>query len=147
MIRFLLRCFMFAGGIALILDIALPTRTELLRVDQHTSYTETERRSTSTGTATLADTSYKIHLAGGVLSPCSVGYTTYEKLKDGDAVEVKSTKLFKNCIRIARGDEVLDSDKHWRLFALIGGGIMIAVALGWLKNDDDDGDGISIRIG
>lgn len=55
---------MFAAGIALILDIALPKRTELLLIDQHTSQTQTE-----------------------------------------------------------------------------------PVALGWLKNDDDDGDGISIRIG
>lgn len=146
MIKFLVRFCMFIAGVALILDIALPTRTEQLQVDQHTSQTPTGYRANRGGDSHWADTSYKIHLIGGVLSSCSVGYSTYGKLKDGDQIEVKSTRLFKNCIRIARREELLESDKYWKLFALICGGLLIAVAVGWLKSDDEDGSGISIRL-
>lgn len=55
-------------------------------------------------------------------------------------------KALQNCIRIARREELLESDKYWKLFALICGGLLIAVAVGWLKSDDEDGSGISIRL-
>jgi len=146
LIKFLVRCCMFLAGVALIVDVAIPTRTEQLRVDQHTSQTQTDYRTTRGGDSRWADTSYKIHLIGGVLSSCSVGYSTYGKLMDGDQIEVTSTKLFKNCIRIARGEELLEADKYWKLFAIICGGLLIAVAVGWLKSGDEEGDGISIRF-
>jgi len=90
--KFLSRCVLFVVGVVLLLDIGLPTRTEQLRVDQHTSQTQTDYRATRSPDSRWADTSYKIHLVGGRLSSCSVGYSTYSSLKDGDAVEVQSTK-------------------------------------------------------
>src|SRR5438045_1906553 len=139
MFKFLLRCLCFIFGVVLLLDIGLPTRTEQLHVDQHTSQTQTDYRSTRSGDSRWADTSYKIHLVGGRLSSCAVGYSTYAALKDGDAVEVQSTNLFKNCIRITRGTETIESDKHWKLIALVGGVVLIAMAVGWLISDDEDG--------
>jgi hypothetical protein len=145
--KFLVHCLLFIAGVALIADIGLPTRSEQLQVDQHTSRTQTDYRATRGGDSRWADTSYKLHLIGGKLSSCSVGFSSYSRLKDGDTVNVQSTKLFKNCIRIARGEEVIESDNHWKLFALIVGSLLIAIAVGWLKGDDDDRDGISIRLG
>lgn len=143
MFRFLIRCVLFFVGVVLILDIALPTRTEQLRVDRHTSQPRSDTESSSS-----ADTRYDIHLVGGAVSSCSVGYSAYGRLKDGDVVEVRSTQLFKDCIRIARGSELIEVSKYWKLFALICGGLLIASAVGWIKSGDDgDGDGISIRIG
>jgi hypothetical protein len=128
---------MFIAGVVLLLDIGLPTSLETLQVDQHTSSVD---RSTSSGIdSRWADTSYTLHLIGGRVSSCSVGYSTYAKLKDGDTVGVQATKLFKNCIRITRAEEVVEAEKHWKLFALIGGCILIAAAIGWLKTNDEGG--------
>ena len=145
MIKLLIRCLFFIVGIALLLEIALPTRTEQVQVDQHTSQTQTDYRPTSGGDSRWADTSYKIHLIGGRLSSCSVGYSTYSKLKDGDAIEVQSTKLFRICTRITRSEEVIDSYGHWKLIALICGCLLIAAAIGWLKTDEDNG--FTFRLG
>jgi hypothetical protein len=147
-LKFLVRCTLFIVGVVFILDIGLPIRTEQNQVDQHTSQTQTDHRQTRTGDSRWADTSYKIHLVGGSFSSCSVGYSAYATLKDGDSVEVQSTRLFKTCIRISRGTDVIEVDKHWKLFALAFGGVLIAIGLGWLKNDDDDDrNGLGIRLG
>ena len=147
MLKLLVRCALFIAGIALILDIGLPIRTEQSQVDQHTSQTQTDHRPTRTGDSRWADTSYKIHLLGGSLSSCAVGYSAYANLKDGDSVEVQSTRLFKTCVRISRGTDVIEVDQHWKLFALALGGALIAIAIGWLKNDDDDQGSLGIRLG
>jgi hypothetical protein len=140
MLKFLTRCIMFIIGLALILDIALPTRKEQLHVDQHTSQTQMSRSSTGR----WGDTSYTIHLIGGEISSCSVGYAAYGALADGDAIDVEATRIFRNCIRIARGDEPIESSKYWKWFALACGGLLIAGAVGWLRSDDDDGFGIRL---
>ncbi|GLS94422.1 hypothetical protein GCM10007918_17140 [Piscinibacter gummiphilus] len=69
-------------------------------------------------------------------------------LRDGDSIEVQSTKIFQMCTRIMREGEQIDHYKHWKWFALLGGAMLIAVGIGWLKGDDDgDNNGISIRFG
>ncbi len=146
MLKFLVRCVLFMVGVVMLLDIGLPTRVEQLQVDQHTSQTQNDFRATRSGDSRWADTGYKVHLIGGAVSSCSVGYTSYALLKDGDGVEVQSTRLFKTCIRITREAEVVEANPHWKWYALAIGGLLIALALGWLKSDDDDGDGIRIRL-
>jgi hypothetical protein len=131
---------MLIVGIVLLLDILLPTSTESLQIDQHTS--STEQRPSAGTNARSADTSYTLHFAGGRVSSCSVGYSAYWKLKDGDTVVVQATKLFKNCIRITRGEEIVQANKYWKLLALIGGGLLVAAAIGWLKTEEDG----SLRI-
>lgn len=147
MVKLLVRCIFFIVGIALILDAALPTRMESLQVDRHTSHTETEHRTASGGDSRWADTKYTLHLIGGVLRSCSVGHAAYAELKDGDAIDVQSSKLFKTCVHISRAGVVIESFQHWKWFALIGGVVLLAAAIGWLKSDDDEGTGVSIRLG
>ena len=148
MFKLLIRCVLFIIGAALLLDIGLPTRVEKLQVDQHTSQTQNDYRATRSGDSRWADTSYKVHLIGGVVSSCSVGYASYAKLKDGDSVEVQSTQLFKTCIRITREADVVDANPHWKWYALAIGLLLIALGIGWLKtsDDEDDGGGIGIRL-
>ena len=135
MLKLVLRLAMFIVGVALLSDIGLPTTVESMQVDQHTSR-ENDRQH-GNGSGQWADTSYTLHFVGGRVSSCGVGYSAYTQLKDGDKVDVQTTKLFKNCIHIARAGEVIESDKHWKIFALIGGCLLIAVAIGWLQSDDD----------
>lgn len=143
MLRFLFRCVLFFVGLAMIADTGLPTRVEQLRIDRHTSRTEADDRGIKTG-----DTSYTLHLIDGAVSTCSVGYALYTRLKDGDRIEVRSTRLFKNCIRISQGDDVLQDDNYWKYGGLIFGALLIASAVGWLRSDDeDDRGGFGIRLG
>ncbi len=120
---------MFVFGVVLLLDVALPTRTEPLRVDRHTSNNAGAR----------IDTSYALHFVGGQLGSCSVGYAAYTKLKDGDAVVVQSTKLLKNCLRITQDEVVVESNRYWKLFALFGACALILGASGWIKSTEERG--------
>src|SRR5450432_544941 len=137
MLKFLLRVVSFIVGLVLLAEVGLPTSSQSLQVDQHTS--TVSHRSSNGINSRWADTSYTLHFVGGRLSSCSVGYSAYGKLKDGDTVEVQATKLFKTCIRITRGDEVVEADNHWKLFEIIGGLLLLAVAIGWINTENDDG--------
>lgn len=81
------------------------------------------------------------------MSKCSVGHALYKRLEDGDSIEVRSTRIFKNCIRISQGDDVMQDDGHWKYIGLVFGALLIAAAFGWLRSDDDERGGISIRLG
>ncbi|WP_457445877.1 hypothetical protein [Roseateles sp. P5_E4] len=142
MFTFIARCISLIVGLVLIADTGLPTRVEQLRVDRHTSSFKSDQRGAGAG-----DTSYTLHLAGGVVATCSVGFALYTRLKDGDSIEVRSTKLFKSCIRISQGDEVFEDDKHWKYIGLLFGALLIAAAFGWLRSDDDERNGFGIRLG
>ncbi len=136
MFKFILRVAMFLAGFVLLADIVLPTSTQSLQVDQHTI--RTDRGSSNGMRHTWTDTSYTLHLVGGHLSSCSVGYSAYWRLKDGDAVVVQATRLLKNCIRITRGEELIEADTRWKIFKLISGLLLLAVAAGWINMDEDD---------
>lgn len=142
MFQFLFRCVLFLAGLTLIADTGLPTRVEQLRVDRHSSSFKSDHRGAGAG-----DTSYTLHLIDGVVSSCSVGYAPYSRLKDGDRIQVRSTRLFKSCIRISQGNDVFEDDKHWKYIALAFGALLIAAAFGWLRSDDDERSGFGIRLG
>ncbi|PTT86750.1 hypothetical protein DBR42_13075 [Pelomonas sp. HMWF004] len=141
---FLFRCCLFIAGLVFLADAGLPTRTEQLQVDRHTSQTKRDNRS-----AASSDTSYTLHLVGGSVRNCSVGYALYTRLNDGDRIEVRSSRVFKQCVRISQGEDIVEDDKYWKLIRLIIGGLMLATAFGWLRGrgDEDDRSGISVRLG
>ncbi len=128
---------MFVMGLVLLLDAGLPSKGESLQVDRHSS--SVEHHTNSSGHAGGTDTSYTLHFVGGRVSSCSVGYAAYNQLKDGDTVDVRATKVFKTCVRIAQGEEVLQWDKYWKLMGFIGGCLLIAAAIGWIKSEDEGG--------
>jgi hypothetical protein len=134
-IRLLSRIFLFIIAILSLSDSGLPPRQEELRVDQHSSFVEHNHQPHGA----WADTTYKLHFVGGHLSSCSVGYSAYTGLKDGDAVAVRSTRVLGNCIEIRRGGEIISNSKYWRWFGLAIGLLFLAMAFGWIKSDDEDG--------
>ena len=89
---------MFIAGVLLLLDTGFPTATEAMQVDGHSSHVDT--RVNNTGN--FRDTSYNLKFIAGRVDSCSVGYSAYTKLHYGDTVSVKTTKIFKKCISIAR---------------------------------------------
>lgn len=140
MLKFLFRCALFCFGLALVVDAALPMRTHQLHVDRHTSSTQINARLS-------IDTSYTVHLVGGNLSSCDVGYATYTALKDGDSVVIRSSNLFRKCISIDRDGERIESNQYCRWFELAGALLLIATAIGWLKSGDEESDRDGIRVG
>ena len=81
---------------------------------------------------------------GGEVGSCSVGYAVWQRLKEGDAIRVQSARPFRQCVRVTRDDEVVEATRHWRWIAWVIGGVLIALAIGWLRADDGDG---SIGLG
>jgi hypothetical protein len=132
-LRLILRFVLLIVGGVLLLDAALPLRSETLQVDQHTSH-ETQRTSTAQRSG---DTSYTLHLVGGLVSSCSVGYSAYTALKDGDTVSLQSSRLFRYCIGLSRDAQVIESERDWRLWLVLVGCVLIAVGVGWLRLDTD----------
>lgn len=130
MLQLLGKAVLLLIGLALISDTGLPIRKETLQVDQHTS--------SGGARHAAADTSYTIHLVGGQVSSCDVGYSAYTRLQDGDSVVVKSTRLFKSCIQIDKDSEVISNDKYWRIIGFVIGCLLIATAFGWIDYNDDD---------
>lgn len=136
MLNVLLRLVLFIGGIALLVDAGIPPIRESLLVDLHSI--ETERESGSGKYPRTETKTYTLHFRGGRLSTCSVKYSTYVKLKDGDAVDVQFSKLFKHCIRISKDGQMVENYKYWKLISFLGGCLLIAVAFGAIKSDEDD---------
>ena len=130
MLTFLTRFAFLLLGLLALIEAWLPLRHDQVRIDRHTS-NETTR-------TVRSDTNYKLQLIGGRVSSCSVGFNTYSSLKDGDQVEIDTTRFLKNCARIAKGDEVLESGKHWRAVETIFGLLALAVAFGWIGIGDEN---------
>lgn len=138
MLKLLGRLVFLLIGATLVADGFLTPRIETLTVDQHTSRTDSGH--SRAGGSNWGDTSYTLHFAGGTLRSCSVGYSAYHSVEDGSVVEVKSTRLFRNCTRITSGQDVLVQDDLWRVWQVGGGLLMIAVALGWIRSNGDEWD-------
>lgn len=128
MFQFLLRTAMLIVGMVLVLDVVLPTVSQAAQVDRHAS--SADQRS--------HDTRYRIDLAGTRAGSCSVGYSAYADLRDGDEVVVESSPIFKTCVRILRREQLVYVERYWRLFATVGGLMLIAAGFGWVRPDDDD---------
>ena len=117
-------------AILLAIDAFSGERAETLRVDRH------ERR-----TNWRHDDSYRLHFVGGRVESCEVGWSAFNALDDGDEVSVATSRVFKSCNGIRRGDEVIAQPNLHRWFMLIPIAIMLAAAFGWIQFErrvDDD---------
>ena len=117
-------------AILLAIDAFSGERTETLRVDRH------ERT-----TSWRHDDSYRLHFVGGRVESCEVGWSAFNALNDGDEVVVDTSRVFKSCDGIRRGDEVIAQSRWRRWFLLAPMLILLAAALGWIRFDrriDDD---------
>jgi hypothetical protein len=131
LLTLLLKVVALILGTAALLDAALPTADQAMRVDGH--HASHDRRPTRTN--------YTIELVGGTTDSCGVGYQAYETLHDGDPVTVTTSRLFKQCASIARDGVEVHAHHTWRLWSLLIGAALIGVGLGKLplgNNSDDD---------
>jgi hypothetical protein len=140
LLQLIFRSIMFLVGVVVLLDLGLPVRSESLHVDGHSTSVDYNRDRTYGRSST--STNYKLHLIDGHIASCAVGYSAYNKLKDGDSVDVKATRIFRSCIRVTRGDEVIEDSPHRKIFGLIMGLFLIIAAI-WWKPDEDT---FSIRL-
>ena len=120
-------------AILLAIDAFSGERTETLRVDRHTHTTSWHH-----------DDSYRLHFVGGRVESCEVGWTAFNALNDGDEVSVDTSRVFKSCDGIRRGDETISQSRARKWFVLVPMLVLLAAALGWIQFErrlDDDGRG------
>jgi hypothetical protein len=70
-----------------------------------------------------------------------VGWSAYNALADGDEVTVDTSRVFKSCDGIRRGDEVVAEAHLRRWFLMVPMLILLAAAFGWIqfeRRPDDD---------
>lgn len=132
MLKMLFRLALFLGGCVLLLETALPTVQEHTTVDRHVS---TERSAPGLGVG--HDTQYVLNFFGSRLHSCDVGYVAYSTAKDGDALLVRYSKIFKTCVQLDRAGETIYEATHWRAFSGIGAAVLILIALGVIRSDDE----------
>ncbi|MDP5239362.1 hypothetical protein Q9Q94_07460 [Uliginosibacterium sp. 31-16] len=130
MLNTLIRAAAFIAAVVLLLDILLPARVESAQVDRHSSFTQRDINPENGRRLPSSHTDYKLHLTGSQISSCKVGHSVYTRLQDGDTIEVQSSRLFKTCIRVTQGHEILPINKHWRLLEIGGGVLALLVAFG-----------------
>ena len=109
-------------AILLAIDAFSGERTETLRVDGH-SHTTSWRH----------DDRYRLHFAGGRVESCEVGWSVFNALNDGDEVSVDTSRVFKSCDGIRRGDEAISQSHARKWFVLVPMLILLAAAFGWIQ--------------
>ena len=146
MFSLLVRIVLFVVGIAMMLDTTLPTRNEEVKVDLHRNSTTKERTINADGTKTVdINSHYQLYFIGGKVDYCNVGYDAYTRLKDGDKISVRSTKIFEKCIQISKDEEPIKDERYWRMMTCIIGLLCIAAAFGLIDFDSDNGFSIGTR--
>ena len=128
MFAFLMRVAFFIGGLTCLLDAGLPVVTETMHVDGHANAHQFVRNNATTSSE------YTLQLIGGRVASVSVGYQAYNSVNDGDTVTVKTSKIFRRCLKIEKDGEEIYSYFHWKIFSVILGVVLIAAALGWGNN-------------
>jgi hypothetical protein len=117
-------------AILLAIDGFSGERTETLRVDGHTRVPRWHQGD-----------EYRLQFAGGRVQSCEVGWSAFNALSDGDEVTMDTSRVFKSCDGIRRGDEVIARSRFRKWFLLIPMLILLAGVFGWIQFDrriDDD---------
>ena len=125
------RLAMFIIAVLLAVDAFSAERNESLRVDRHVRVPRWHRTD-----------DYRLDFAGGHVESCTVGWSAFNALNDGDVVSVDTSRVFKSCGGIRRGDEVISQARLHQWFLLIPIAFLLAAAFGWIefnrRIDDDD---------
>ena len=122
----LTRLAAFIIATLLAIDAFSGERTETLRVDGHTRAPRWHQ-----------DGDYRLHFVGGRVESCGVGLAAYNALHDGDTVAVDTSRVFKTCDGIRRGDEVLTRAHLHKWLLLLPIALLLAAALGWIRFERD----------
>ena len=113
-------------AILLAIDAFSGERTETLRVAGHTR-----------GQRWHQDDHYRLHFLGGRVESCDFGLAAWNALHDGDAVAVETSRVFKTCDGIRRGDELLARQNLHKWLLLLPIAMLLAAVLGWIRFERD----------
>jgi hypothetical protein len=111
LIAILLAIDAFAGG-----------RSETLRIERHSRSFHWHHGD-----------DYRLHFNGGRVESCKVGRPAFDLLSDGDLVSVDSSRVFKSCDSLRRGDEVLTQSPLRKWLLVLPMAFLLAAALGWIQ--------------
>ena len=116
-------------AILLAIDAFSGVRTQILRVDSHVRVSRWHR-----------EDDYRLQFVGGRVDSCAVGWTAFNALADGDEVTLDTSRVFKSCDRIRRGDEVIAEAHLRRWLVLLPIAILLAAAFGWIQFERREDD-------
>ena len=116
-------------AILLAIDAFSGVRTQILRVDSHVRVSRWHR-----------EDDYRLQFVGGRVDSCAVGWTAFNALADGEEVTLDTSRVFKSCDRIRRGDEVIAEAHLRRWLVLLPIAILLAAAFGWIQFERREGD-------
>ncbi len=114
----------------LAIDAFSAQRNETLRVDRHVRLSHWHHGD-----------DYRLEFVGGRIDSCTVGWSAFNALNDGDVVSVDTSRVFKSCEGIRRGEEVISQAHLRKWLLLVPMAILLAAAFGWIQFDrgaDDD---------
>ena len=117
-------------ALLLAIDAFSGERTQALRVDRHVRVPRWHR-----------DDDYRLQFVGGRVDSCAVGWRAFDALADGDLVDVETSRVFKSCDRIRRGDTVIAEAHLRKWLVLLPMAILLAAALGWIQFERRRDDG------
>ena len=109
-------------ALLLAIDALCAERTETLRVDRHTRVSRWHQGD-----------DYRLHFVGGRVESCEVGWSVFNALEDGDLVSVDTSRVFKSCYGIRRGDDVISRARAHRWLLWVPMAILLAAAFGWIR--------------
>jgi len=109
-------------ALLLAIDALCAERTETLRVDRHTRVSRWHQGD-----------DYSLHFVGGRVESCEVGWSVFNALEDGDLVSVDTSRVFKSCDGIRRGDDVISRARAHRWLLWVPMAILLAAAFGWIR--------------
>jgi len=113
-------------AILLAIDAFSGERTESLHVAGHTRAPRWHQ-----------DDDYRLHFLGGRVESCDFGLAAWNALHDGDAVAVDTSRVFRTCDGVRRGDEVLARQNLHKWLLLLPIALLLAAAFGWIQFERD----------
>ena len=122
MLSWLIRLVLLVGAMACLTDAMLPLATQQSQIVGHA---RTITATTNNRAPVQRSTDYKLGLTGGPINSCSVDSAAYEVLHDGDTVTVKTSRLFKSCVKVEHEDDQVYGSKYWRLFRFLFAAVLI----------------------
>jgi len=113
-------------ALLLAIDAFSGDRTEALRVASHTRAPRWHQ-----------DDDYRLHFADGRVESCGFGLAAWNALHDGDEVAVDTSRVFRTCDGLRRGDEVLARQNLLKWLLLLPIASLLAAAFGWIEFERD----------
>jgi hypothetical protein len=117
-------------AILLAIDAFGGGRSETLRVERHSSVLHWHHGD-----------EYRLHFSGGRVDTCRVDRAAFDALGDGDLVSVGSSRVFKTCDTLRRGDELVTQSPLRKWLLVVPMLCLLAAALGWIQFEGRVGGG------